>query len=199
MWVGRMRFVHLFGVVLAFAAVIGGIFLLSHFIPDALRVQTWSNRVTEFVNNPDGQDQVQLAKIAISNGGFTGNGPGESFYKNHLPHPYSDFAFAFIIEEYGIVGGIMLCGTYILLFVRVLRLVTRSSSIFNALVALGLGLLVVIQAMLNMAVSAHLVPVTGLPLPIVSYGGTSLVFSFISFGIILCVSKYVDKKDVVNV
>ena len=119
-------------------------------------------------------------------------GPGNSIQRNYLPSPYSDFIYAIICEEYGILGGALLISLYLLLFFRVTRLVTKSSKAFGAMVAMGLSLLLIIQAYLNIAVAVNLVPVTGLTLPLVSMGGTSTLFTCVAFGIILSVSKFME-------
>lgn len=174
-------------VVFAFLSILGDVF------PEVIRVHTWTERTRQFILDPDGDYQVQQAKVAITNGGWIGVGPGNSIQRNFLPSPYSDFIYAIIVEEYGLIGGFIIILLYILLFVRTTRLVTRSPKTFGAMVALGLSLLLVSQALANIAVSVNLIPVTGLTLPMISLGGTSLLFTCISFGIILSVSKYVEK------
>ncbi|MEM7575079.1 MAG: FtsW/RodA/SpoVE family cell cycle protein [Bacteroidota bacterium] len=160
------------------------------------RLETAINRFTTYINpdlsNPDENYQIRKAKIAMATGGAIGVGPGNSTQRNYLPSPYADFIFAIIIEEYGAIGGILLIGVYLLLFFRVVRLVTKSPKAFGAMVAMGLSLLLVLQAFVNIAVVLDLVPVTGLPLPLVSMGGTSFLFTCIAFGIILSVSKYIE-------
>lgn len=165
---------------------------IGHYIPDFVRVATWEARIREFVQEPDQIYQVVQSKIAIANGEWFGMGPGNSIQRNYLPAPYSDFIYSIICEEYGIFGGALLISLYLLLFFRVTRLVTKSSKAFGAMVALGLSLLLIIQAYLNIAVSVNLVPVTGLTLPLVSMGGTSILFTCVSFGIILSVSKFME-------
>ncbi|MCB0621125.1 MAG: FtsW/RodA/SpoVE family cell cycle protein, partial [Saprospiraceae bacterium] len=120
-------------------------------------------------------------------------GPGNSVMRNYLPAPYSDFIYSIICEEYGLVGGFVILFLYVLLFVRTVTLVTKSPKAFGAMVAIGISLNLVIQALANMAVSVNLVPVTGLTLPMVSMGGTSVLFTCISFGILLSVSKYIEQ------
>lgn len=165
---------------------------IGHYIPDFVRVSTWENRIREFVQEPDQIYQVVQSKIAIANGEWFGMGPGNSIQRNYLPSPYSDFIYAIICEEYGILGGALLISLYLLLFFRVTRLVTKSSKAFGAMVAMGLSLLLIIQAYLNIAVAVNLVPVTGLTLPLVSMGGTSTLFTCVAFGIILSVSKFME-------
>lgn len=174
-------------VVFAFLIIIG------QFFPDVVRVGTWITRLMDFWNDPEGTFQVQHSKIAIANGGWLGEGPGNSVMRNYLPNPFSDFIYAIICEEYGIVGGFVIISLYVLLFFRCVSIVTRSPKAFGAMLALGLGLMVVVQALANIAVSVHLVPVTGLTLPMVSMGGTSILFSSITFGMILSVSRYIEK------
>lgn len=174
--------------VIVFAALVG----IGRMFPDAVRVETWSSRIKEFVTDPDGGYQVMHSKIAIANGEWIGQGPGNSTMRNYLPAPYSDFIYAIICEEYGLVGGFFIMGLFVLLLIRTTVLVTKSTKHFGAMMALGLCLSMVVQALTNMAVSVNLVPVTGLTLPVVSMGGTSVLLSCLSIGIILSVSRYVE-------
>ena len=169
-----------------------GLVLIGYLVPDMVRVHTWASRISEFMNDPNGGYQVQQAKIAIAEGGWFGVGPGQSTQDNYLPYPYADFIYAIICEEYGLLGGSTIIVLYLVLAIRCMRLVTRSPKAFGAILAIGLCLSLVLQAYANIAVSVNLVPVTGLTLPMVSMGGTSIIFSCISFGIILSVSKYIE-------
>ncbi len=166
------------------------------------RASTWEQRVTDFTGGKkkDGgkkEDvyQVQQAKIAIANGGLTGRGPGNSIQRNFLPHPYSDFIYAIIIEEYGLIGGIVIVLLYLLFLWRSILIFRRCPYAFGAFLAVGLSVTLVFQAMLNMAVNVHLVPVTGLTLPMVSMGGSSIWFTSVAIGIVLSVSRYVDEME----
>ena len=165
------------------------------------RAATWEQRIHDFAgggkNDIKKEDvyQVQQAKIAIANGGFTGRGPGNSLQRNFLPHPYSDFIFSIIIEEYGIVGASILVLLYLLFLWRSILIFRRCPYAFGAFLAVGLSITLVFQAMLNMAVNVHLVPVTGLTLPMVSMGGSSIWFTSIAIGIVLSVSRYVDENE----
>ncbi|MEM1215817.1 MAG: FtsW/RodA/SpoVE family cell cycle protein, partial [Bacteroidota bacterium] len=135
---------------------------------------------------------VDQAKIAIANGGIVGRGPGNSIQRNYLPYAHADFIYAVICEEYGLIGGFILIGIYVLLFFRVTRLVTKSPKAFGAMVALGLALVIVVQAFFHIGINLNVLPVTGLTLPLISMGGTSLLFNCIAFGVILSVSKYIE-------
>lgn len=159
---------------------------------DIIRTDTWQSRLLEFRNNPEGGYQTQQAKIAIANGGILGLGPGNSIQRNYLPYAHADFIFAIICEEYGLIGGGIIIGLYVLFFFRVTRIVTKSPKAFGAMAAIGLGLSILLHAFINIAVSVHLVPVTGITLPIISKGGTSILFTCVSIGIILSVSKFID-------
>ncbi len=194
MFIGRVRTRYLIGLVLS------GILFLSIFIAIALysqsegRLGTWRNRIESFVTKSgEGSYQVEQSKIAIATGGLLGKGPGNSSQRNFLPHPYSDFIYAIIVEEYGLVGGLIVLFFYLWLLYRAGIIVKRSSRTFPAFLATGLTLSIVIQAMINMAVVVNLFPVTGQPLPLVSMGGSSLVFTSIALGIILSVSTGVQK------
>lgn len=144
--------------------------------------------------------QSDHAKIAIANGGILGRGPGNSVERNYLPESYSDEIYAIIVEEYGLLGGIALIGIYLFLLYRCIKIVTKAPKAFGALLAAGLSFSLTIQAFANMAVAVGLGPVTGVPLPLVSMGGTSILFTSIAFGIILSVSRDIDepKKVVVG-
>lgn len=161
------------------------------------RRQTYVSRVQTYMNgeeaNPDKSFQSDHAKIAIASGGLFGKGPGNSDQRNVLPHPYSDFIFAIIVEEYGAIGGVILVALYVILMFRCIRIVTLSPKAFGALLAAGLGFSLTLQALANMAVAVGLGPVTGVPLPFVSMGGTSILFTSIAFGIILSVSRNIDE------
>ncbi len=165
------------------------------------RANTWEQRIHDFFGGKkkEGKQedvyQVQQAKIAIANGGITGVGPGRSQQKNFLPHPYSDFIFSIIIEEYGLVGGGIVMMLYLLFLWRSILIFKRCPFAFGAFLAVGLSITLVFQAMLNMAVNVHLVPVTGLTLPMISMGGSSIWFTSIAIGIVLSVSKYVDEME----
>ncbi|MCB0520400.1 MAG: FtsW/RodA/SpoVE family cell cycle protein [Saprospiraceae bacterium] len=193
MFIGRVDVKFLGLLVLLWIVLFAGLIVIWQFAPDVVRVDTWSTRISEFMSDrADGSFQNQQAKIAIANGEIFGSGPGNSIQRNYLPTPYADFIYAVFCEEYGLVGGFLLLGLYVLLFFRTTRLVTISEKSFGAMVAIGLSLNIVIQALCNMGIATHLLPVGGLTLPMVSWGGTSVLFSCIFFGIILSVSRYIE-------
>ena len=167
------------------------VFMLGTIFPEHIRTATWISRFNEFFT--EGGYQVMQSKIAIANGEWLGVGPGNSVQKNYLPYAYADFIYAVICEEYGLVGGIGILLLYLWLLLRCTIMVTKCPKTFGAILAYGLCLNLVLQAFANIAVSVHLVPATGLTLPLVSMGGTSLIFTCISLGIILSVSKYVQE------
>jgi len=159
------------------------------------RLGTWKKRIENFRSGDSKANfQVEQAKIAVATGGFLGKGPGKSTQRNMLPHPYSDFIFAFIIEEYGFVGGFSVIFLYLILLFRGVRIATRSQKTFGSLLAFGLCFSLVFQAFINMAVATNLFPVTGQPLPMVSMGGTSIWFTSIAMGIILSVSTETESE-----
>ncbi len=192
MFIGRVDLKYIVLLIMCGIVLFAAMFILGQF-SDVVRSDTWVKRVQEFMTNEDGGYQIQHSKMAIAGGGILGIGPGNSIARNYLPSAQSDCVFAIICEEYGLIGGFAILSLYLLLLFRVARLVTVSSKGFGAMLALGLTLSIVIQAMANVAVTVHLVPVTGLTLPMLSYGGTSLIFTCISFGIILSVSKNIEK------
>lgn len=153
------------------------------------RAETAKSRIESFVNGDDLPFQAQHARIAVATGGVAGKGPGNSQQRNILPHPYSDFVYAIIIEEYGMIGGGLVLVLYLVLLFRGMRAVDMSQRAYGGLLSAGLSFAIVMQAMVNMGVVVGLGPVTGLPLPMVSMGGTSLLFTGISLGIILSVSR----------
>lgn len=192
MIIGRVAAAYIGLLLLLGIVVFAMLLILGEFLPDVVRSDTWTNRVREFMEEPDGGYQVQQAKIAMANGEWLGLGPGNSIQRNYLPSPYSDFIYAIIVEEYGIFGGIVIIALYVLLFFRATRLVTKSPKAFGAMLVMGLSVSLILQAFFNIAVSVHLLPVTGITLPMLSMGGTSVLFTCISFGIMLSVSKYIE-------
>lgn len=199
-FVGRVQVKHI--MILAAAGIIGFVVLFTvSKLTGFGRADTWEQRVKSFVGFGDetevkkGDDfQVLQGKIAIASGGAFGKGPGNSEVKDFLPHGYSDFIYANIIAEYGLVGGIVVMLLYLLFLWRSIMIFKRCPFAFGAFLAVGLSITLVFQAMLNMAVNVHLVPVTGLTLPMISMGGSSIWFTSIAIGIVLSVSKYVDEE-----
>ncbi|KAA5820575.1 cell division protein FtsW [Algibacter amylolyticus] len=181
------------------AVIIGsGILVLTMFIliakafPDAMpnRIDTWMGRIESFSNPEDTEAdyQIEKAKIAIATGQIWGVGPGKSMQKNFLPQSSSDFIFAIIIEEYGLIGGFVIMTLYLWFLFRVVIVAQKSDTIFGKLLVLGVGLPIVFQALINMAVAVELFPVTGQTLPLISSGGTSIWMTCLAIGIILSVS-----------
>ena len=154
------------------------------------RVITWKNRITNFSDgSAQANYQAEQSKIAIATGGVLGKGPGRSTQRNFLPQSYSDFIFATVIEEYGIIGGTFTLLLYLILLYRGVLIAKNAPRTFGSLLAIGLSFSLVFQAMINMAVAVNLFPVTGQPLPMVSMGGTSIWFTCLAVGIILSVSR----------
>jgi Bacterial cell division membrane protein len=199
-FIGRVQVKHI--VMLAIAGMISvvGLFLVSK-ATGIGRAATWEQRITDFMgSDKPGEEkeevyQVLQAKIAIANGGVTGRGPGNSLQRNYLPEAFSDFIFSSIIEEYGLIGASVLVFLYLLFLWRSILIFKRCPYAFGAFLAVGLSITLVFQAMLNMAVNVNLVPVTGLTLPLVSMGGSSIWFTSIAIGVILSVSRYVDEME----
>ena len=175
--------------ILSSAVILFSIFILSvKAYPDLFpnRVDTWKSRVENFVDSKETKSnyQIEKAKIAIATGGITGLGPGKSVQKNFLPQSSSDFIFAIIIEEYGLIGGLTLIFLYLWFLFRVIIISNKSNSVFGSLLAIALGIPIVFQALVNMAVAVQLFPVTGQPLPLISSGGTSIWMTCLAIGII---------------
>mgnify|MGYP001945567947 CR=1 FL=1 len=160
------------------------------------RVDTWISRVESFSDDKDTEAdyQIEKAKIAIASGGVTGLGPGKSVQKNFLPQSSSDFIYAIIVEEFGLLGGLFLMVLYLFLLFRIVVVAHKSTSIFGKLLVIGVGLPIVFRAMINMAVAVELFPVTGQNLPLISSGGTSIWMTCLALGMVLSVSA---KREVV--
>ncbi len=181
------------------AAIVGsGLLVLSFFVliakafPDAMpnRVDTWGSRIANFMDDRDSEEdyQIEKAKIAIATGSLYGLGPGKSVQKNFLPQSSSDFIFAIIIEEYGLLGGLFLLVLYLLLLFRIVVVAQKAETVFGKLLTIGVGLPIIFQALINMGVAVELFPVTGQTLPLISSGGTSIWVTCLGIGIILSVS-----------
>ena len=154
------------------------------------RIDTWVNRIENFNNADDssGNYQIERAKTAIATGGLLGVGAGKSVMKNFLPQSSSDFIYAIIVEEFGLVGGTALILLYLLVLFRIIVIAHKSDTVYGKLLVLGLGLPIIIQAFVNMAVALQVFPVTGQTLPLISSGGTAAWMTCIAFGMILSVS-----------
>jgi len=182
-----------------------GLLLLSLFVLTAKafpgvfpnRVDTWISRVENFSDNEDTEAdyQIERAKIAIASGGVTGLGPGKSIQKNFLPQSSSDFIYAIIVEEFGLLGALFLMLLYLLLLFRLVIVAYKATSVFGKLLVIGVGLPIVFQAMINMSVAVELFPVTGQTLPLISSGGTSIWMTCLALGMVLSVSA---KREVVK-
>ena len=184
-----------------------GLLLLSLFVmsakafPDVFpnRVDTWISRVVSFVDKTDKDADYQIikAKTAIASGGITGLGPGKSVQKNFLPQSSSDFIYAIIVEEFGLLGALVVMVVYLLLLFRLVVVAHKSSAMFSKLLVIGVGLPVVFQALVNMAVAVELFPVTGQTLPLISSGGTSIWMTCLALGMVLSVSakREVEKNE----
>src|SRR5688572_21590285 len=183
MFIGRVPTKYL--AMLVFVGVLFGALAVKF----GVRGETARNRITSFMNGNELPFQAKHAHIAVATGGVTGKGPGNSDQRNILPHPYSDFIYAIVIEEYGMVGGIVLVILYLVLLHRGMKAAYNSERAFGGLLSAGLSFDIVCQAMVNMGVVVGLGPITGQPLPLVSMGGTSMVFTGLAVGIILSVSR----------
>ena len=205
LYVGRIRLKEI-GRLLAVTILAGSLLFGVMAVMGVGRVDTWSSRIkgffgidqTEMVVEGKSRPMTNLenqkfqAKVAVASGGVLGKGPGNSTQRSNLPLAYADFAYAFIVEEYGLVGAVVVLLAFLIIFYRCTIIARHSKSAFNGLTAFGLGLTILIQAMVNMAVSVSMMPVTGQSLPILSLGGTSLLFTGISFGIIQSVARQND-------
>lgn len=198
MFIGRVNMTYIFSLIGIGLVVLTIFVLVLYNMPGEKqgRMWTWKNRIENFIDKDSKANyQVQQSKIAIVKGGLLGKGPGNSTQRNFLPHPYSDFIFAIIIEEYGLIGAVIVVLLYLILFYRAVRIVSRIPQNFGAFLTIGVSFNLVFQAMINMAVAVNLLPVTGQPLPLVSMGGTSIWFTSLSIGIILSVSREISNKS----
>lgn len=171
------------------------------------RVHTWMSRIETFTSSKaktaDVDDesvkaknyQVMMAKAAIVHGGVTGMGPGKSALKQMLPQSASDFIFAVIVEEYGVIGAVFLVSLYLIMIIRIVMIASKMPAFFGSLLVLSLGVMIFIQLSVNIAVAVNLIPVTGQPLPLISYGGTSMLVTYLQLGIILNISSRIQIYD----
>ncbi|MGQ1786912.1 MULTISPECIES: FtsW/RodA/SpoVE family cell cycle protein [unclassified Saccharicrinis] len=193
MFIGRVPFKYLFGTVGVVVMLVTILFLASPYLPFLHRAETWKARIERFVNDEDqeseGSYQSRQAQMAVATGGLFGKGPGNSKQRNFLPHPYSDFIFAIIVEEWGTIGAFFVIMCYVVFLFRAGVIVRGSTRTFPAFLAIGLSYLLVFQGFFNMGVAVGIFPVTGQPLPLVSMGGTSIIFTCIAMGAILAVSR----------
>lgn len=198
MFIGGVPFKHLLKIIGIALVLVACIYLLGKSMPELFgRFETWVGRIDSFFDKESASNyQIDYAQYAIYEGGIFPDLPGSASSRNFLPHPYSDMIFAFIIQEYGsIIGGILLVFLYIIFLFRSIKTAVKSNSTFASLITIGLSLLIVVQAMINMAVSVNLIPTTGQPLPLVSMGGTSMIFTCLTIGIILAVSRELGGED----
>lgn len=195
MFIGRVNMKYIAIMALSGIALLAIIIVIAELTSFHARVDTWLSRLQGFFGDGAEAYQVQQSKIAIANGGIFGVGPGNSTQRNFLPSPYSDFIYAIIVEEYGIIGAISLVLLYLFFLLRCIKLFVKCPGAFGAFLAVGLSFGLVVQALVNMAVVVHLLPTTGVTLPFVSMGGTSLWFTSVAIGIILSVSRNVEEED----
>jgi len=193
MFAGRIPLKYLLSVVAAGVALVVVIYLTADLLPESLgRVHTIKGRIERFMhgdpNSEKGITQADYAKLAIYSGGIFGKGPGHSDVANYMAAAYNDFIFAIIVEEYGLIGGVAVILLFLIFFFRGVIIVRRATRTFPAFLVIGLTLVLVFQAMINIGVSSGALPVTGQPLPWISLGGTSLLFTSVAFGLILSVS-----------
>ncbi|MFZ4462304.1 MAG: FtsW/RodA/SpoVE family cell cycle protein [Bacteroidales bacterium] len=197
MYVGRVNLKYIFSLVgIGIVALSLFILVLMQMPVDKQgRLGTWKARIEGFTNGEGDNFQVEQAEIAIAGGGIFGKMPGNSTQRNFLPHPYSDFIFAIIVEEYGLLGGSFMVLLYLIILFRAVVIMTKIPQTFGAFLSIGVAFSLAFQAMVNMGVAVGLLPVTGQPLPLVSMGGTSIWFTSISLGILLSVSKEIAIKE----
>lgn len=207
LWVGRVNIRQLLRImVISIIALVVVVSIMKFW--GLGRAETWVNRIETFVTSMVGGDsdskevgveaseadfQKEQARIAIASGGVIGKGPGNSTQRSQLPHPYSDFAYAFIVEEYGIFGGIIVLFLYLWMLYRAGVIIRRTRSNTRALVVFGVIITIVMQAFFNICVSVGIFPVTGQTLPLISLGGSSLVLTSVALGVVLSISRESDE------
>ncbi len=201
-FIGGYSFKYLVGIVGTGILCLTLFILTAKAAPDLFpdRIDTWFVRIESFWNPDDTEAdyQIERSKIAIATGGIVGKGAGKSVQKNFLPQSSSDFIYAIIVEEYGLIGGVLLMLFFLFLLFRIVVIANGSSSTFGMLLALGVGLPIIFQALINMAVAVELFPVTGQNLPLISSGGTSAWMTCLAIGIVLSVSNKMNKKNTKN-
>jgi cell division protein FtsW len=200
MFIGRASLKHMAVLALVGIIALGGVYAIGKALPGTInRLDTWVNRIETFTSpelaGNNANYQTDQSKIAIAKGGLIRIAPGHSVQRNFLPHPYSDFIYSIVLEEYGLFGGVFILLLYLILLFRSIKIASGCPRNFGALLAIGIGFSLVFQAMINMAVAVNLVPVTGQPLPMVSMGGTSIWFTCLAVGIILSVSAGVESSE----
>lgn len=198
LFVGGVAIKHLLAVLGGAIGVLMLLIALNHVVPGLLpRVNTWEQRILGYSSGSAEENyQAQRAKIAVANGGIWGNGPGNGTIKNELYSAQSDFVYASIIEDYGsLFGGLIMLLLYLMFLFRSIKIMTKTSSSFGGYLAFGLSFLLVFQALINMGVGVNLLPVTGQPLPLISMGGTSILFTCVSIGVILNISRTVYSEE----
>ena len=198
LFVGGVAIKHLLAVLGGAIGLLMLLIALNHVVPGLLpRVNTWEQRILGYSSgSADENYQAQRAKIAVANGGIWGNGPGNGTIKNELYSAQSDFVYSSIIEDYGsLFGGLIMLLLYLMFLFRSIKIMTKTSSSFGGYLAFGLSFLLVFQALINMGVGVNLLPVTGQPLPLISMGGTSILFTCVSIGIILNISRTVYREE----
>lgn len=202
MFIGQAKVRHILILIGMGLVALMGVYMVGKAVPGTFgRLDTWINRIESF-SQPKEVDrnqvyQIEQSKIAIAKGGIVRLAPGKSVQRNFLPHPYSDFIFAIVIEEYGMVGGIVMLMLYLILLFRAIKVGVDCEKPFGSYLAIGISFSLVFQALINMAVAVNLLPVTGQPLPMVSMGGTSIWFICLAVGIILSVSRGSETPPVV--
>jgi len=200
LFISGFPFRHMIKMFLILTTLLSSFYFLAKTFPDNFpnRIDTWISRVENFnsVQNIDASYQIERAKMAINNGGLIGVGAGKSIMKNHLPQSNSDFIFAIIVEEFGIVGGSIIVLLYVLMFFRILVITHKVEDKFGKLLVSGLGILILVQAFTNVSVATQIIPVTGQNLPLISSGGSSAWMTCISLGMILSVSSSIKKKKI---
>ncbi len=196
MYVGGMHIKHIFYVISTGIVFLLIIVFIAYAFPGAIkRAETWKARIENFSSGDKAANyQSEQAKMAVANGYLFGVGPGKSIARNNLPQAASDFIYATFIEEWGILG-IFILFLYMVLFFRSIKIFRDSDKTFGGLLAVGLSFSLVFQALINMAVAVTLMPVTGQPLPLISMGGTSVIFTCVALGIILSVSRKNDENE----
>lgn len=208
MLIGQLQKKYIFGF-LGISGLAIGVFMFIALNTNLIqnnRVHTWMSRIEVFMNSKKENQienevdkaknyQVMQAKAAIVHGGITGMGPGKSALKQMLPQSASDFIFAIIVEEYGFIGAVALIALYLIMIIRIVMIASKMPAFFGSLLVLSLGIMIFVQLSVNIAVAVNLIPVTGQPLPLISYGGTSMLVTYFQLGIILNISSRIQVYD----
>lgn len=197
MFIGGIKIRHILSTIAIGICALVLVYAVDAALPGAsTRKDTALARITRFINKDSStSNQPTLAKAAVASGGIIGKGPGNSIQRHNLSEAHSDYIYAIIVEEYGLIGGMIILMAYLWLLYRGVIIAKKCSRMFPIILVLGFSLIIALQAIIHMGVSVGVLPVTGITLPLVSHGGSSIVFLCLALGIMLAVSRTADNQE----